>query len=333
MSHVFISYSHQDEPYVLRLSNELKRCDIDVWTDRNILPADQWPIAIERAVKGCFAMIVVMTPAALESEWVKKEIEVAQTQRKLLFPLLLEGDEFESLKSYQYVDVTNRHLPPPSFYCQLVRTGFHINSFYTQRGESSTLTSTFDLVRQDILVVGITLRKFILGCCVDGGWMDEMLSRGCTIRLLFLSPYTLATTDYTTRGERNPVMFVSNRQTLDNLTFENAIDFLSDVAGWKKQLAPERQERLEIRGYDNIPATGAILIDAMSGLDTAMIHTEPTMAEMSADMRPSFDISRRSSPAFFGTLFLSYRRLWGEAEDAETILAMHRAWLERQPSR
>lgn len=56
MSHVFISYVHENENQVRKLCDSLKNQNINVWLDReNILPGMRWKDAIRQAVKdGAF---------------------------------------------------------------------------------------------------------------------------------------------------------------------------------------------------------------------------------------------------------------------------------------
>lgn len=75
---VFISHSHTDAELAARISNALEKRGFDVWdTDRDLLPGDNWAAEIARALEESEAMIVLLTPAAVDSPWVKREIEYA----------------------------------------------------------------------------------------------------------------------------------------------------------------------------------------------------------------------------------------------------------------
>jgi hypothetical protein len=53
MSHIFISYVHEDQDKVEKLSNALKRYNMDVWLDRDsIFPGMMWRDAIRQAIKN-----------------------------------------------------------------------------------------------------------------------------------------------------------------------------------------------------------------------------------------------------------------------------------------
>jgi len=120
MSHIFISYSHQDSEYAHRLAKALEAASFDVWIDGRIDFGTTWPRIIQENLDTCAAFIVIMTPRAYESDWVQNELNRAKRKGKPMFPLLLEGDEpWLSVEALQYVDVRGGDLPPPRFYERL----------------------------------------------------------------------------------------------------------------------------------------------------------------------------------------------------------------------
>ena len=117
--HVFISYSRHDKPYARRLVSGLRANGFEVWNDDRIDFGDRWWRTIEDAIKGCAALVVVMTPRAEESEWVEREILLAQREGKPIFPLLLQGKGLPILISTQHADVTGSRMPARAFYDRL----------------------------------------------------------------------------------------------------------------------------------------------------------------------------------------------------------------------
>lgn len=78
MSHVFLSYSRRDQAFVDRLIAELERAGLDVWIDRDDIPGGAaWEATISRAVRESAALVVVLSPAAAESDYVPKELSLA----------------------------------------------------------------------------------------------------------------------------------------------------------------------------------------------------------------------------------------------------------------
>jgi formylglycine-generating enzyme required for sulfatase activity len=75
---VFISHATQDADFAHRLADGLKQLGVPVWiAPDSIHPSEDWVEAIERGLGESSHMLVVLTPAALKSHWVKKETNVA----------------------------------------------------------------------------------------------------------------------------------------------------------------------------------------------------------------------------------------------------------------
>ena len=121
MSHIFVSYYHNDRDYVDKLIEQLEQERFKVWIDQSIDYGDRWFKAISEAISSSAAFVVVMTPEAEQSEWVHKEILLAKRGRKPIFPLLLRGREFALLIDVQYVDVRRGKLPPAKFYKRIAK--------------------------------------------------------------------------------------------------------------------------------------------------------------------------------------------------------------------
>ena len=75
---VFMSHSDSDAVLAARVSEALENNGLEVWDpDRELLPGDNWAGEIARALEESNAMVVLLTPAAAGSRWVKREIEYA----------------------------------------------------------------------------------------------------------------------------------------------------------------------------------------------------------------------------------------------------------------
>ncbi len=118
---VFLSYSRVDREYVATLAGELERRGFTVWYDDRIDLGHRWWRTIERQIEVCAAMVVVMSPEARDSEWVEREIMLAQRDKKPILPLLLRGKGLSLLINQQYADVRGGELPPDGFYARLRR--------------------------------------------------------------------------------------------------------------------------------------------------------------------------------------------------------------------
>ena len=95
---VFISHAYTDDPFVRKVVTGLEEIGLEVWdATREILPGDNWADKVARALKESEAMVVLLSPDALRSSWVRREIEYAlgeQSYSNRLIPVLV-GDSGE----------------------------------------------------------------------------------------------------------------------------------------------------------------------------------------------------------------------------------------------
>lgn len=109
---VFVSHAVADEKFVDRLVSTLRRHDIVAWySATDLVGGMQWQEEIGAALNRCDSFIVVLSPAALESMWVKRETYYALAQVRLfekIIPVLYRECSAASLAwpltNYQYVD-------------------------------------------------------------------------------------------------------------------------------------------------------------------------------------------------------------------------------------
>jgi hypothetical protein len=108
MNHVFVSYKHSDLSFVQRLTFELEKADILVWSDVNIQVGEEWRVSIDDAIKKSYALIVAMTPEARLSEYVTYEWSYAMGLGIPVLTVLLEKTDLHpKLRPLQYLDYTD----------------------------------------------------------------------------------------------------------------------------------------------------------------------------------------------------------------------------------
>jgi hypothetical protein len=93
---VFISHSHETKDLARRVGEALRMKGWDVWHDEMILPGQNWAEETARELNESEAMVVLLTPHALESTTVRREIDFALTNKsfnKRLIPVLVGIDE------------------------------------------------------------------------------------------------------------------------------------------------------------------------------------------------------------------------------------------------
>lgn len=121
MTHIFISYSRQDQMYAQQFKTALTARNLPYWIDERIDPGDGWWDQIDSAIASCACLVVIMTPAAKASRWVQREILLAEDRGKPIFPVLLAGENWSLFVDTQYVEVAGNVLPPDRFFDQLAR--------------------------------------------------------------------------------------------------------------------------------------------------------------------------------------------------------------------
>jgi hypothetical protein len=120
--HVFISYSHPDRAYVEELAAHLAYGGIAVWYDYQIEVGSRFDSVIQQQIDDCSAVIVVLSPDSVDSEWVRREIGYADTRGKPTLPLILRSCDIPlRLVSSHYEDVTGGGMPSKALEARLKR--------------------------------------------------------------------------------------------------------------------------------------------------------------------------------------------------------------------
>jgi hypothetical protein len=115
-----MSYSRADVAAAERLARFLEQAGIVVWYDYVLAVGERFDAVIQEQIDTCAALIVILSPRAVRSEWVGREIAYAQYKRKAVLPLLLEPcDPPISLITTQFEDITGGRMPPQRFLDQL----------------------------------------------------------------------------------------------------------------------------------------------------------------------------------------------------------------------
>lgn len=93
---VFISHAAADESIAKKVATVLEREKFKVWYDRRILPGQNWADQIGKALRESRAMVVLLTPAALASDRVLREIQYAlgdEAYSNRLIPVIFGSPE------------------------------------------------------------------------------------------------------------------------------------------------------------------------------------------------------------------------------------------------
>jgi len=119
---IFVSHSHQDNNFGLKLVQDLQHVLDDenaLWYDSagGLHGGDPWWSKIKQELKACSVFLVVLSPDAIASKWVNDEINIAWKQKnsptgKHIIPILYRACEVpEDLETLQVISF----LPPNSY--------------------------------------------------------------------------------------------------------------------------------------------------------------------------------------------------------------------------
>src|SRR5260370_2053841 len=115
--HIFISHSRKDNAFGAKLAQDLHRelgDDSAAWYDASggLVAGDLWWDKIVREITTRSIFILILSPDAIESEWVRKEYNLALNEKKRIIPVLYhECQMWPDLRLYQYVSF----LPPQTY--------------------------------------------------------------------------------------------------------------------------------------------------------------------------------------------------------------------------
>src|SRR2546423_1621624 len=112
---VFLSHASRDRAIADRIAAELRAHTVPVWYSRtNLAGAQQWHDEIGDALSRCDWFLLLLSPYAVKSEWVKRELVYALNDSrytKRIVPCLLRPCDVSALSwtlpSVQRVDFTS----------------------------------------------------------------------------------------------------------------------------------------------------------------------------------------------------------------------------------
>ena len=111
MPDIFISYSRKDSEQALQLANRLRDEGMDVWIDQHgIDAATSWSNEIVQALDAAKAMLVLLSPASIQSDNVVRELSLAFEAKKPILPVVLEPVTLPTQFRYQLAGIQRAHL-------------------------------------------------------------------------------------------------------------------------------------------------------------------------------------------------------------------------------
>ncbi|MCL2010939.1 MAG: toll/interleukin-1 receptor domain-containing protein [Synergistaceae bacterium] len=91
-SFIFVSYAHKDARFVFPVIDGINANGYKVWYDGGIRISASWTDEIAKAVQTCAVFLTFISKNAMESDFVRREIEFALTiPKKTIIPVYLDG--------------------------------------------------------------------------------------------------------------------------------------------------------------------------------------------------------------------------------------------------
>src|SRR5436305_15174838 len=88
--YVFLSYASADRQRALHVADAIEARGMSVWVDRkSIAGGATWSNEIVGGIKGCAALVVLVTAASMGSRNVRQEIQLAWEHDRKILPLML----------------------------------------------------------------------------------------------------------------------------------------------------------------------------------------------------------------------------------------------------
>jgi hypothetical protein len=103
---VFLSYGHQDRPFVRFLASDIRATRVKLWMDElEILPGDSLIGKISEGLADSDFVVACLSQTSVQSNWVRTELEIATTRgirqkRPIVLPLLVGAVKSEHIPMF-----------------------------------------------------------------------------------------------------------------------------------------------------------------------------------------------------------------------------------------
>lgn len=107
---IFLSYSRKDTEIMRQLREDMRTAGFTVWLDAEKLEpgTPAWELAVGNAIRSSTCLVIILSPDSATSTWVGRELALAETLEKRIFPILVRGTNQDAipfrLVSHQYID-------------------------------------------------------------------------------------------------------------------------------------------------------------------------------------------------------------------------------------
>jgi len=154
MGHIYVSYSRRDHEVVDCIVGAMKQAGLNVWIDREEIKAGEiWRTQIVEAIDTCDAFVLMLSPDAVVSKGVRREVTLAESANKQLVPVLLAPVKLPAELRYQLVGLESIDL-------QILGFDEAVNQLIeTLKGQPKT-TSEQTIGEIELVIQGIDVSRF-----------------------------------------------------------------------------------------------------------------------------------------------------------------------------
>ncbi|EXG82313.1 toll/interleukin-1 receptor domain-containing protein [Cryptosporangium arvum] len=180
---VFLSYSRSDRGYAEQLVPFLRAADLTVWWDFELYAGEVWTREIAQRINMCDVFLVILTPEAVKSPWVLRELHYASESGKRIVPLLLDACELPLLLAGVHrEDVRGGDLPGTQFLVDLGGVASPRRKRFSRRERSTNSALPQFAAQQALLVEEVRWlmahdRKSSVSITVPGSFLTVQLYR------------------------------------------------------------------------------------------------------------------------------------------------------------
>jgi TIR domain len=160
---IFLSYSSKDLTLAQRIANDLRNAGFKVFfAYDSIAKGEKWTSAIDRGLNESSMFVVMLTPNAVQSEWVKEETDIALERKDVFrfFSLMMRTCEVQHLSNRlilrQHIEFEHDYDEGFAALCQALGVTQH-GSKRSERFEPSSpapltlpLSSTWRVLQQKV---------------------------------------------------------------------------------------------------------------------------------------------------------------------------------------
>lgn len=106
MAQIFISYSRKDTKIVDSIHKKLSESGFDIWLDsEDVQGGDLWRRQIVEGISSCLAFVIVLSPNSVQSNNVRKELDIAEGKGRKIYPVMISTVSIPSEMEYQLAGV------------------------------------------------------------------------------------------------------------------------------------------------------------------------------------------------------------------------------------